>query len=81
MIFVAVVNGLTFSERKNELIKILGGTAEHRSYTYNKRRRYKIHSHSSSSSSSSESHEKRLRYLNSLYAKSNPRYYNDYPGN
>lgn len=74
-VFFTVVNGLSFSERKSQLIKVLQTDVAHRSSCSYRRRRYRSHS-----SSSEESREVKKRLLQALYARSNPRSYADYPG-
>lgn len=81
-ISVNILNGLSFNERKNRLIKILQTDVGHRSsYSYHRHHHHHHHHHygSDSSSASLGSKEKR-RLINALYLRSNPRYYNDYPG-
>lgn len=75
-------NGLSYSERKSHLIKILKTDVGHRSsYSYHRHHHHHHHHHHSGESASVEEKEvtKRLM-LDALYARSNPRYYNSYPG-
>lgn len=75
-------SSLSFSERKSQLIKILQTDVGHRSsYSYHRHHHHHHHHHSDHDSASVEENviKKRLM-LEALYARSNPRYYNEYPG-